>query len=210
MDSTPLDDAAGRHNAQARGEHARDDADEGIEGILLFALAGLRCSCAVFVHGTAGLDVADCTHGVVHIADLVADDDLVLTALLDDGGDAVDLFQDLGLCFALIFQRKAQTGDAVGQRNNVVLAADILNNDAGKTIVFTCHIRYSFSTLSGQCRGTAFQRPVPRTGTPCLDGKKLMYLADQLFRICSSSSSKLLSLHWLLVSKIMVRGFAVV
>ena len=81
------------------------------------------------------------THGIVHIADLIADDDLILTALLDDRSDAIGLFQNFCLCLALIIQRETQSGDAVGQRDNVVFSADILDDDAGKTIVLTCHNR---------------------------------------------------------------------
>ena len=106
---------------------------------LLLRLVSLFHGVAVVVHGTARGDVAHGAHSIVHIRHLLADDHHVLAAGLDDGHNAIGLFQNVCICLALVLQLEAQTGHAVSHRNNIALAADILDDNAGKAIVFTCH-----------------------------------------------------------------------
>ena len=92
--------------------------------------------------GAAGLDLglagqmADFHHRVIDVAHRLPDDDLVLAARLHHLHDAVGLLQNGGVGLALVLQDKSQPGDAVGQADNVVLAAHILQDDPCQTIVF--------------------------------------------------------------------------
>lgn len=75
----------------------------------------------------------------IHVRDVVADDDLVLAAALHNRDNTVRFFEHIGLGFALILELEAQTGNAVRQRDDVALAAHILDNNARKAAVFTSH-----------------------------------------------------------------------
>ena len=138
-----LDDAAGGQNAQPGGENAGNDADKGVDRIeFLFGRVAAALGCgAVLVHRAARGDVAHGAHRVIDLGHMVADDHHVLPARLDDGDDAVGVLEDVGLGFALVLQLEAKAGDAVGQRDDVGLAAHVLDDDPRKTVVFACHKR---------------------------------------------------------------------
>ena len=113
---------------------------EGVHLLLGRVAAALGCG-AVLVHRAARGDVAHGAHRVIDLGHMVADDHHVLPARLDDGDDAVGVLEDVGLGFALVLQLEAEAGDAVGQGKDVGLAADVLDDDPRKTVVFACHKR---------------------------------------------------------------------
>lgn len=137
-------DTAGRQVGQAGGEDGRHNADEGVQGVELFLglvlVVRLRSAgvghCIQMAHGH---------HSLVDVGHLVADDHHVLAARLDDGDNAVGLFQHIGLGLALILQFEPQTGHTVGQADNVAFAAHVLQNDPRKTIVFASHMISPFT-----------------------------------------------------------------
>ena len=135
-----LYDTGGSQHAQTGGKHCRNDADEGIEQALLF-LGGFGAAggVAVIVHCAARGNVTHGAHSVVHIGNLLTDDHHILSAGLDHGHDAVGLFQHIGVCLALVLQFEAQAGHAVGKGHDIALAANILDDNARKTIIFTSH-----------------------------------------------------------------------
>ena len=65
---------------------------------------------------------------------------LPIAVCLNDLDDAIGLVQDIRVCLALIHQLEPQTGDAVGDRFDVLFAADILDNNASETIILACHV----------------------------------------------------------------------
>ena len=103
-------------------------------------------------------------HSVIHIVDLIADDHLILSACLHDLDHAVGGLQNFLVCLALVLQLEAQTGDAVRHGDDVALAANILDNNARKAVVFTCHkpvlLFTLFVCLFGQFKA---QPPVAQT-----------------------------------------------
>ena len=84
--------------------------------------------------------MSDFQNSVVDLGNCVADNDLILAICLNDLDDAIGLVQDIRVCLALIHQLEPQTGDAVGDRFDVLFAADILDNNAGETIILACHV----------------------------------------------------------------------
>src|SRR5699024_1177773 len=132
-----LDDAGGRHDAQDRGQDAGNDVDKPVEGVkllLLLLAGGFLGSGAVLIDSAAGNDMPHRAYGVVNVRHMVADDHHVLAAGLDNGHNAVGTFQHVGVGLALVLQLEAQAGDAVGERNDVGLAADVLDDDPRKTV----------------------------------------------------------------------------
>ena len=129
-----LEDTAGAEHAEERGEHAGDDADEGVEGFLLL----LRAFLVVHLRGEA-FEVPHRNDGRIDVRDMVADDDLILAAGLHHSHDAVGRLQDVRVRLGLVLEVEPEPGDAVGDRGDVVFPAYVLQDDAGKTVVLTCH-----------------------------------------------------------------------
>ena len=103
-------------------------------------------------------------HSIVHIGNLLTDDHHVLTAGLDHGHNAVGLFQHIGVSFALVLQLEAQAGHAVGKEHDIALAANILDDNTRKTIIFTSYkpilLFTCFVCLFGQLKA---QPPIAQT-----------------------------------------------
>ena len=64
-------------------------------------------------------EMTDLTHCVINSGHLIANDDLVLTTGLYYCCNAICCFQDICIRFTLILKLEAQTGNAVGDRDNV-------------------------------------------------------------------------------------------
>ena len=136
-----LDDAGSGQHAQSGLQGTGDHVDQHGNGALLAAAltAAVVHSVAVLIHSTGCVQMAHFQHSVIHIVDLIADDHLILSACLHDLDHAVGGLQNFLVCLALVLQLEAQTGDAVRHGDDVALAANILDNNARKAVVFTCH-----------------------------------------------------------------------
>ena len=90
-------------------------------------------------------------NGVIDVTHGVADDDLVLAALLDDLQHALHLHEGVLVGLVLVLELEAQTSDAVRQGDDVILAAYPLNNLCGELVVLS-HIPSLFSAGQGHAR----------------------------------------------------------
>ena len=79
-------------------------------------------------HFAAAIQSPDCVDCCVYVRHVIADDDLVLPAALDDGDDAFAFFQVFRVRFAFVNQFETQTRNAMGQAADVFFAADMSQN----------------------------------------------------------------------------------
>src|SRR5699024_1314842 len=63
--------------------------------------------------------------------------------------------------FALVLQFEAKPGDAVGDAVDVLLAADILDDDAGQSIILACHKILSFTHFGFRAPSTGKEEKGP-------------------------------------------------
>ena len=117
-----LDQTGGGEGAHEGHENAGHNADETIpEDGFLFARGRLCPGRGRFFPG--GLDLGVGQDSVIDLPHVVADDHLVLAAGLDHLDDPFGAAEGGGVGLGFIFQHKAQPGDAMGQRDDIFLAA---------------------------------------------------------------------------------------
>ena len=61
---------------------------------------------------------------IIHVVDVRSNDDLILSARVHGAHDAFGLFESIGIKLGTVCQLKAQSGSAVHQTLDVLLAAD--------------------------------------------------------------------------------------
>ena len=123
---------------ERRAHRAGDDVHQTVEGVLVggFLLVG-----GVVLGNLAGTGHAELVdQGVVHVVDLVADDDLVLAARLDDGDDAVERGEGILVGLALVLELESQARDAVREVVDVALATDVREHVACEVMKLACHV----------------------------------------------------------------------
>lgn len=113
-----------RHAAQARHEDARDQVGSTLNDAAFFALVlGLGGNCAAIKAGAEQLD--DLVKCILNVG---ADNNLILTVADNNVHDARNGLDIVSLGLVLVLKHKAQAGNAVLDRRNVVFAAYKLDN----------------------------------------------------------------------------------
>ena len=87
-------------------------------GLLAFQIGSLHR-----IHRAAG-QTGQRDQFIVHMVDVRSNDDLILSARVHGAHDAFGLFESIGIKLGTVCQLKAQSGSAVHQTLDVLLAAD--------------------------------------------------------------------------------------
>lgn len=93
---------------------------------------------------SVSLDAIGLRDRVIEAGDLAADDDLILSAGLDDLDDTIGLLERRDVCQLRIGQREAQARYAVREAAHVLDASDAVDDGLGKSLVI-CHPNFSFA-----------------------------------------------------------------
>ena len=133
-----------------------------------------RQKCSGRVGGTCrssfAIKMRCAADGIINFRDMTPDHDHILPAAANDCHDSGSARQGACLRLAFIPKPKPQPGRAMGQRCNVCAAADILNDDSGKIIIFA-HRNFSQS-FSRSSEHFTFQMNAKetRTAANCMSG----------------------------------------
>ena len=144
-----LDHGAADDGGDQRGHGAHD----GIQNVVAHLLQGQGLLLLAAGHLACLAEVAHLEHFVVGLFHMVANDDLVLAALVHDAHDAVGRLDGCVVDLALVLHHEAKAGHAVGHAGNVLHTADVLHDLFGDRSIIFCHDCFSFTFSSHPISG---------------------------------------------------------
>lgn len=100
----------------------------------------------------------------IDLVDLVADDDLVLAALVHDAHDALGGFDGVGLGLGCVLQAEAQPGGAVAQVRYIFFSADFFNDAGSQFCILHCFLLPRVLYAGSGLRARAYFVGIPQLG----------------------------------------------
>ena len=70
---------------------------------------------------------------------MLTNDNLILSAGLNDVDNSIHIIEDISVRFGFIFEFESQPSDTVCERVDIFFAADIFNNIRGELLILSSH-----------------------------------------------------------------------